>query len=114
MLMEEPKLKCQHLTEQETAVVLSVPALIGSMIEIQSIDENCHKYVIDTLNRFEDLGCIAANRDEKGKLLGIRLLLHNIINQVDIIKPIVEEAKETIKSFGKKYMQSLKEETTNG
>ena len=47
MLMEEPKLKCQHLTEQETAVVLSVPALIGSMIEIQSIDKNCHKYGID-------------------------------------------------------------------
>ena len=113
--MEQQKnLKCQPLTEQETAVVLSVPALIGSMIEIQDIGENCHKFVIDTLNKLEDLDCIAANRDEKGKLLGIRLVLHNIINQVDKVEPIVEEAKETIKSFSIKYMQSLKEEAING
>ena len=105
MLMEETKIKCQPLTEQETAVVLSVPALIGSMIEIQNMSDNCHKFVIETLNKFEDLDCITANRDEKGKLLGIRLLLHNIINQVDVIKPIVEESKLTIKSYAEDYVK---------
>lgn len=116
--MAETKIKCQPLTESETAVVLSVPALIGSMIEIQGIGENCHKFVIKTLNKFEDLECITANRDEKGKLLGIRLLLHNIINQVDEIKPIVEEARSMVKSYSEEYIKSLrndiKEDINNG
>ena len=69
------------------------------------MSDNCHKFVIETLNKFEDLDCITANRDEKGKLLGIRLLLHNIINQVDVIKPIVEESKLTIKSYAEDYVK---------
>lgn len=105
--MKEQRLKCQPLTEQETAVVLSVPALIGSMIEIQNMSEESHKFVIETLNKLEDLDCITANRDEKGRLLGIRLLLHNIINQTDIIKPIVEEAKVMVKSYAEDYVKSL-------
>ena len=112
MLMKEQKLKCQPLTEQETAVVLSVPTLIGSIIEIQNFSNTCNRFVIDTLNKLEDLECIAANRDENGKLLGIRLLLHNIINKVEDVESIVDESNATISSFFKDYMKSFNKEET--
>ena len=105
--------KCKPLTEEETKVILMVPALVGTMIESQNINEDFHKLAIDTLNKLSDIECVAANRDEKGRLLGVRLVLHNIINRLDLVRPIVEETKESLTTMIKNNLMKNKEETSN-
>lgn len=103
------EIKCKPLTEEENATVLTVPALFGTMFQVQDINYECRKLVVDTLNKLEQLKCISVNRDENQNIYNTNLIIHEIINHVDEVKPIVEDAKAKLNKLMVDYQKLLKE-----
>ena len=103
------EIKCKPLTEEENATVLMVPALFGTMFQVQDINDECRELVIDTLNKLEQLKCISVSRDEKKNICNVNLIIHEIINHVDEVKPIVEDAKAKLNKVMVEYQKVLKE-----
>lgn len=103
------EIKCKPLTEEENATVLMVPALFGTMFQVQDINDECRKLVIDTLNKLEQLKCISVDKDEKKNICNVNLVIHEIINHVDEVKPIVEDTKAKLNRVMVEYQKVLKE-----
>ena len=108
MEKQQSNIKCQPLSEDETKRVLMVPAIIAFMIEGQDINEECHKLVIDTLNALEQHQCIAANRDDRGRLFGIRIILHNLINKIDEVSPIILDTREKFDKLVREHLEKVR------
>ena len=101
------EVKCKPLTEEENGTVLMVPALFGAMFQVQDLNDDCKKVVIDTLNKLEELKCISVDRGKDNKNCNVNLVVHEIINHVHEVKPIIEDAKEQLNTLVSKYNSEL-------
>ena len=79
------------------------------MFQVQDINDECRKLVVDTLNKLEQLKCISVNRDENQNIYNTNLIMHEIINHVDEVKPIVDDTKAKLNKLMVDYQKLLKE-----